>query len=116
MHHGIDLAGTWQEKVRATADGTVISSGWEGSFGRVVRVQHRFGIETVYAHLARLNVKKGDYITAGDIVGSMGSSGRSDGAHLHYESRVNNKSKNPKQFFDVGQSLLSPSSLRPSAF
>lgn len=116
MHHGIDLAGTWQEKVRATADGTVISSGWEGSFGRVVRVQHRFGIETVYAHLARLNVKKGDYITAGDIVGSMGSSGRSDGAHLHYEIRVNNKSKNPKQFFDVGQSLLSPSSLRPSAF
>mgnify|MGYP001173042114 CR=1 FL=1 len=116
MHHGIDLAGTWQEKVRATADGTVISSGWEGSFGRVVRVQHRFGIETVYAHLARLNVKKGDYITAGDIVGSMGSSGRSDGAHLHYEIRVNNKSKNPKQFFDVGQSLLSPSSLRSSAF
>ena len=116
MHHGIDLAGTWQEKVRATADGTVISSGWEGSFGRVVRVQHRFGIETVYAHLARLNVKKGDYITSGDIVGSMGSSGRSDGAHLHYEIRVNNKSKNPKQFFDVGQSLLSPSSLRSSAF
>ncbi len=116
MHHGIDLAGTWQEKVRATADGTVISSGWEGSFGRVVRVRHRFGLETVYAHLARLNVKKGDYITSGDIIGSMGSSGRSDGAHLHYEIRVNNESKNPKQFFDVGQSLLSPSSLRSSAF
>ena len=116
MHHGIDLAGTWQEKVRATADGTVISAGWEGSFGRVVRVQHRFGIETVYAHLARLNVKKGDYITSGDVIGSMGSSGRSDGAHLHYEIRVNNESKNPKQFFDVGQSLLSPSSLRSSAF
>ena len=79
MHHGIDLAGTWQEKVRATADGTVISSGWEGSFGRVVRVQHRFGIETVYAHLARLNVKKGDYITQaillvpwGQVEGLMG--------------------------------------------
>lgn len=116
MHHGIDLAGTWQEKVRATADGTVVSSGWEGSFGRVVRVQHRFGIQTIYAHLASLNVKKGDYITSGDIIGSMGSSGRSDGAHLHYEIRVDNVSKNPKQFFDVGQSLLSPSSLRLSAF
>ena len=116
MHHGIDLAGTWQEKVRATADGTVISAGWEGSFGRVVRVQHRFGLETVYAHLAHLNVKKGDYVTSGDVIGSMGSSGRSDGAHLHYEIRVNNESKNPKQFFDVGQSLLSPSSLRSSAF
>ncbi len=116
MHHGIDLAGTWQEKVRATADGTVISSGWEGSFGRVVRVRHRFGLETVYAHLARLDVKKGDYITSGDVIGSMGSSGRSDGAHLHYEIRVNNESKNPKQFFDVGQSLLSPSSLRSSVF
>ena len=116
MHHGIDLAGTWQEKVRATADGTVISSGWEGSFGRVVRVRHRFGLETVYAHLARINVKKGDYITSGDVIGSMGSSGRSDGAHLHYEIRVNKESKNPKQFFDVGQSLLSPSSLRSAAF
>ena len=116
MHHGIDLAGTWQEKVRATADGTVIFSGWEGSFGRVVRVQHRFGIQTIYAHLASLKVKRGDYITSGDVLGSMGSSGRSDGAHLHYEIRINNASKNPKKFFDVGQSLLSPSSLRLSAF
>ncbi len=116
MHHGIDLAGTWQEKVRATADGTVVFSGWEGSFGRVVRVQHRFGIQTVYAHLARLSVKKGDYVTSGDVVGSMGSSGRSDGAHLHYEIRVNKGSKDPKQFFDVGQSLLSPSSLRLTAY
>jgi murein DD-endopeptidase MepM/ murein hydrolase activator NlpD len=116
MHHGIDLAGTWQEKVRVTADGTVVFSGWEGSFGRVVRVQHRFGIQTVYAHLARLNVEKGDYVTSGDIVGSMGSSGRSDGAHLHYEIRVNNESKNPKQFFDVGQSLLSPNSLRLTSY
>ena len=82
----------------------------------MVRVQHRFGIQTIYAHLASLNVKKGDYITSGDIIGSMGSSGRSDGAHLHYEIRVDNVSKNPKQFFDVGQSLLSPSSLRLSAF
>jgi murein DD-endopeptidase MepM/ murein hydrolase activator NlpD len=116
MHHGIDLAGTWQEKVRATADGTVVFSGWEGSFGRVVRVQHRFGIQTVYAHLARLNVEKGDYVTSGDVVGSMGSSGRSDGAHLHYEIRVNKESKNPKQFFDVGQSLLSPNSLRLTSY
>ena len=116
MHHGIDLAGTWQEKVRATADGTVVFSGWEGSFGRVVRVQHRFGIQTVYAHLARLRVKEGDYVSSGDVVGSMGSSGRSDGAHLHYEIRVNKESKNPKQFFDVGQSLLSPNSLRLTAF
>lgn len=116
MHHGIDLAGTWQEKVRATADGKVVFSGWEGSFGRVVRIQHRFGIETVYAHLARLSVKKGDYVTSGDILGSMGSSGRSDGAHLHYEIRVNSESKNPKKFFDVGQSLLSPSSLRLTAY
>jgi len=116
MHHGIDLAGTWQEKVRATADGTVVFSGWEGTFGRVVRVQHRFGIQTVYAHLARLNVEKGDYVTSGDVVGSMGSSGRSDGAHLHYEIRVNKESKNPKQFFDVGQSLLSPNSLRLTSY
>ncbi|MDB3999786.1 M23 family metallopeptidase [bacterium] len=116
MHHGIDLAGTWQEKVRATADGTVVFSGWEGSFGRVVRVQHRFGIQTVYAHLSRLNVEKGDYVSSGDVVGSMGSSGRSEGAHLHYEIRVNKESKNPKNFFDVGQSLLSPNSLRLTAY
>ena len=116
MHYGIDLAGTWQEEVRATAEGTVVFAGWEGSFGRVVRIEHQFGIQTVYAHLARLDVKKGEYVTLGDIVGSMGSSGRSAGVHLHYEIRINQQPKNPKNFFDVGQSLLSPNSIRFSAY
>jgi murein DD-endopeptidase MepM/ murein hydrolase activator NlpD len=115
FHHGVDLAGTWQENVRVTAPGTVIYAGTEGSFGKVVRVQHDFGIVTSYAHLARITVKLDDYIGENHVIGKMGNTGRSAGAHLHYEVRVNNKSIDPVKFMTVGRQISVAGELRQSS-
>ena len=114
FHHGVDLAGTWQENVRVTAPGTVIYAGTEGSFGKVVRVQHEFGIVTTYSHLARITVRFGDYIGENHVIGKMGNTGRSAGAHLHYEVRVNNKSIDPVRFMTVGREISVAGELRQS--
>lgn len=114
FHHGVDLAGTWQENVRVTAPGNVIYAGTEGSFGKVVRVQHAFGIVTTYAHLARITVRFGDYIGENHVIGKMGNTGRSAGAHLHYEVRVNNKSIDPVRFMTVGREISVAGELRQS--
>ena len=115
FHHGVDLAGTWQENVRVTAPGTVIYAGTEGSFGKVVRVKHDFGIITTYAHLARITVKLGDYIGENHVIGKMGNTGRSAGAHLHYEIRINNKSIDPVKFMTVGREISVAGELRQSS-
>ena len=114
FHHGVDLAGTWQENVRVTAPGTVIYAGTEGSFGKVVRVQHDFGIVTTYAHLARITVRLDDYIGENHVIGKMGNTGRSAGMHLHYEVRVNNKSIDPVKFMTVGRQISVAGELRQS--
>ena len=116
FHHGIDLAGTWQENVRSTAPGTVIYAGVEGSFGKVVRVQHDFDIVTTYAHLARITVKKGDYVGENNVIGKMGNTGKSAGAHLHYEIRVKGKSINPDRFMTIGRQISVAGELRHSNF
>ena len=115
FHHGVDLAGTWQENVRVAAPGTVIYAGTEGSFGKVVRVQHDFGVVTTYAHLARITVKRGDYIGENHIIGKMGNTGKSAGAHLHYEIRINNKSINPVKFMNVGRQISVAGELRQTS-
>ena len=115
FHHGVDLAGTWQENVRVTAPGTVIYAGTEGSFGKVVRVQHDFGIVTTYAHLARITVRLDDFIGENHVIGKMGNTGRSAGAHLHYEVRVNNKSIDPVKFMTVGRQISVAGELRQSS-
>jgi murein DD-endopeptidase MepM/ murein hydrolase activator NlpD len=115
FHHGLDLAGTWQENVRSTAPGTVIFAGLEGSFGKVVRVQHDFNIVTTYAHLARITVKRGDYVGENSVIGKMGSTGKTAGIHLHYEIRVNGTSVNPKRFMDIGHQISVGGELRQTA-
>ena len=112
MHHGIDMAGTWQEEVRAPADGYVASSGRNGSFGKTIKIVHKHGVSTLYGHLHKLTVKKGQFVQEGQIIGKMGSTGRAVGAHLHYEISVNGKSKNPAKFFNVGKKLLSRTSIK----
>ena len=112
MHHGIDMAGTWQEEVRAPADGIVVSAGRNGSFGKAIKIVHKHGVSTVYGHLHKLTVRKGDFVTEGNIIGKMGSTGRAVGAHLHYEIKVNNKSVNPYDFISLGRELLSSSIIR----
>jgi murein DD-endopeptidase MepM/ murein hydrolase activator NlpD len=105
QHHGIDLAGTWQEEVHASAPGTVIHAGKMGSFGNVVRIRHAYDITTTYAHLSRILVNKGADVTHGTVIGKMGRTGRVDGAHLHYEIRIGRKSLNPQTFFNIGNRI-----------
>ena len=105
FHHGIDLAGTWQETVHAPAPGTVIFAGQKGSFGKVVQVRHAYGIVTTYAHLAKINVRRGADVVNGTVVGKMGRTGRVDGAHLHYEIRLGDTSIDPQKFFDIGHRI-----------
>ena len=112
MHHGIDLAGTWQENISVSADGTVVFAGYHGSFGKVIRIKHNYGIMTTYGHLAKINVKKGDIVNEGQTIGKMGRTGRVNGAHLHYEISVNGKSQNPSIYIKIGRNLLSRTSLK----
>ena len=115
FHHGIDLAGTWQENIRVSADGVVTFAGYHGSFGKVIRIKHNYGINTTYGHLAKILVKKGQIVSEGQTIGKMGKTGRVDGAHLHYEISVNGKSKNPAIYFKIGRKLLSRNSLKSIA-
>ena len=112
MHHGIDMAGTWQEEVRAPADGYISFSGRNGSFGKTIKIVHKHGVSTLYGHLHRLNVKKGMNVKEGEVIGKMGSTGRAVGAHLHYEIKVSGKSVNPYDFISVGRDLLSSSIIK----
>ena len=112
MHKGIDMAGTWQEEVRASANGKILFSGRFGSFGKVIKIKHKHGVETLYGHLHKLMVKKGDYVEEGQIVGKMGATGRAAGAHLHYEIKVDTKSVNPYNFISIGRNLVSSSIIK----
>ena len=115
FHHGIDLAGTWQENVRSTAPGTVVFAGNEGAFGKVVRIEHSYGISTLYAHLSRITVRVGDYVGENAVIGKMGNTGRSAGAHLHYEIQVNGKSVDPSDFFTIGRQMSVSGELRQTS-
>ena len=115
FHHGIDLAGTWQENVRSTAPGTVVFAGREGAFGKVVRIEHDYGISTLYAHLSRITVNVGDYVAENTVIGKMGNTGRSAGAHLHYEIQVDGKSVNPSDFFTIGRQMSVSGELRQTS-
>ena len=72
MHYGIDMAGTWQEEVRAPADGFVSFSGRNGSFGKSIKIVHKHGVSTLYGHLHKLSVKKGQYVKEGQVIGKWG--------------------------------------------
>ena len=115
FHHGIDLAGTWQENVRSTAPGSVVFAGREGSFGKVVRIEHDFGISTLYAHLSRITVSVGDYVAENTVIGKMGNTGTSAGSHLHYEIQVDKKSVDPSDFFTIGRQMSVSGELRQTS-
>ena len=100
FHRGIDLKAKRKTKVYATADGIVsfVQPKNIGDYGRVIKIQHNYGFETVYAHLNKTNVKVGDIIRKNEQIGLSGSSGRSTAPHLHYELRYASKILNPKEF------------------
>ncbi len=100
-HPGIDFKGKYGDAVKCTANGRIVAAGWAGGYGNCVRVKHNNGYETLYGHLSRITVKVGQKVNVGDKVGQVGSTGRSTGAHLHYEVRLNGKPVNPTRFLTL---------------
>ena len=99
MHAGIDLAGPVGTPIYATADGTISQAGWHnGGYGNLIRIDHGRGIETRYAHLHSMTVRDGERVRRGQLIGRMGSTGRSTGSHLHYEVRIDGRAVNPVPF------------------
>ncbi len=107
MHSGMDFRAPTGSQARATASGTVLKAGWHGGYGRMVEIQHAGGFSTRYGHLSKILVKKGQTVAAGDVVGKVGTSGRSTGPHLHYEVRRNGDALNPLRFIKAGRKLSS---------
>jgi murein DD-endopeptidase MepM/ murein hydrolase activator NlpD len=97
FHQGLDISTEKGSPVFATADGVVESASYTGDYGNLIVIQHEFGLTTRYGHLSAFAVKPGQHVKRGDIVGRVGSTGRSTGAHLHYEILANGKLINPLQ-------------------
>jgi murein DD-endopeptidase MepM/ murein hydrolase activator NlpD len=106
MHAGVDLAAPRGTAIFAAADGVVTSAEYERGYGNVVRMQHEFGFETVYAHQSKLRVRPGQLVSRGDQIGDMGSTGRSTGSHLHYEVHVNGKPVNPMTYLEAAKDVF----------
>lgn len=106
MHEGTDLAGPVGTPIYATADGVVTHAGWSSGYGRLVKIQHEFGIETRYGHLNVIRVNVGERVSRGERIGDMGNSGRSTGPHLHYEVRVGGEAVNPMIYIRAGQDVF----------
>lgn len=88
-HDGTDIVAPYGSPIVATANGVVVEAGWDGYLGNMVRIDHGNGLETVYAHLKQCLVKKGDVVERFDKIGALGNTGRTTGAHLHYEVHLN---------------------------
>lgn len=95
FHAGIDIARPAGTRVIASSDGRVVQAGWASGYGLLVTIDHGRGLQTRYAHLSSLGVAPGQQVRRGDVLGSVGSTGRSTGPHLHYELRVNGRPVSP---------------------
>lgn len=94
-HSGVDLAAPTGTPIRATSDGVVREADWRGGYGLLVELDHGGGMQTRYGHMSRLNVAAGQAVRKGDVIGYVGSTGRSTGPHVHYEMRFNGQAMNP---------------------
>jgi murein DD-endopeptidase MepM/ murein hydrolase activator NlpD len=105
IHTGIDLRGDTGEPVRATATGRVTIAGREGGYGNMIEINHGNGLASRYGHLSQIGVKVGQFVRIGETIGRIGSTGRSTGPHLHYETRVNGEAVDPQKFLRAGLRL-----------
>ncbi|WP_421724055.1 M23 family metallopeptidase [Bauldia sp.] len=106
MHSGIDFKAVRGHPVLATASGRVTKAARNGGYGYMIEIDHGRGIKTRYAHLNKMLVKRGAYVSAGTVIGQVGSTGRSTGPHLHYEVRKGSKATNPLPYIQAGNKLL----------
>jgi len=95
FHPGLDISADYGQPVKATADGTILVAERSGSYGNLVEIDHGYGIVTRYGHLSRFGAVAGQQVHRGDVIGYVGSTGRSTSAHLHYEILLNGKLTNP---------------------
>jgi hypothetical protein len=98
FHTGVDISSQYGDGVRVSADGVVIEAGDHAGYGRLVVVDHGFGVTTWYGHLSSFNVLLGQQLRRGDTIGNVGVSGRSTGPHVHYEVRINGAPVNPMRY------------------
>ncbi|HIQ25588.1 MAG TPA: hypothetical protein EYH43_06385 [Persephonella sp.] len=98
FHSGLDFRASYKQPVFATANGKVVYAGWGKGYGKMVKIKHKYGYTTLYAHLYYIKVRSGQRVKAGQIIGYAGSTGRSTGVHLHYEIRRYGKLINPIKF------------------
>lgn len=105
LHTGLDFRAEYGAAVRATGAGQVVSAEYAGGYGNMVEIEHANGVTTRYAHLSSLAVAPGQRVAAGTLIGRIGSSGRSTGPHLHYETRIDGQPVDPQRFLKAGAGL-----------
>ncbi len=105
LHTGVDFRGEVGTPVRATAPGRVVSAEYNGGYGNMVEIEHANGLTTRFAHLSSMDVEDGQRVVTGTLIGRVGSTGRSTGPHLHYETRLNGEPVDPSRFLRAGQKL-----------
>jgi murein DD-endopeptidase MepM/ murein hydrolase activator NlpD len=105
MHTGLDFRGEPGDEIRATAAGKVAVAGWHGGYGKMVEIDHGNGLTTRYGHMSTIDVVAGKSVRAGQLIGRVGSTGRSTGPHLHYETRVGGDAVDPQKFLRAGKKL-----------
>ncbi len=103
MHFGLDIAGLKGTPVVATADGVITKSGFGSGYGNMVKIDHGNGFETIFGHLNSRKVKRGQKVERGDVIGTLGNTGRSTAPHLHYEIKHDGKAVSPMKFFEAGR-------------
>jgi murein DD-endopeptidase MepM/ murein hydrolase activator NlpD len=107
-HKGLDIAGPIGTPIYATADGIVGRAQWVRGYGKYIELEHGNAIQTRYGHLSAMNVYSGQRVRKGDVIGFMGSTGRSTGSHLHYEVRIAGEPVNPKGFLEPVTNVSNP--------
>jgi murein DD-endopeptidase MepM/ murein hydrolase activator NlpD len=105
IHTGIDLRGDKGDPIRVTANGTVTIASWQGGYGNMVEIDHGNGFSTRYGHMSEIDVKVGQAVRIGQTIGKIGSTGRSTGPHLHYETRIDGEPVDPQKFLRAGVRL-----------
>lgn len=105
MHTGLDFRAATGDPIRATANGRVTSAAYAGGYGKMIELDHGNGLSTRYGHLSEINVRVGDVVKIGQVIGLAGSTGRSTGSHLHYETRIEGEAVDPQKFLRAGARL-----------
>jgi len=105
MHTGLDFRAEIGDPILVTANGTVTAAGWSGGYGNMVEVDHGNGFATRYGHMFEIDVKVGQQVKIGQSLGKVGTTGRSTGPHLHYETRIDGEAVDPQKFLSAGSRL-----------